>query len=61
MRRIALRLQLFPISPIWISKPRPIRRETSLDRFRARYGMINLSRLRQKVEENLVAFSQVRS
>ena len=29
----------------------------SLDRFRARYGMINLSRLRQKVEENLVAFS----
>ncbi len=32
----------------------------SLDRFRARYGMINLSRLRQKVEENLVAFSQAR-
>jgi len=30
-----------------------------LDRFRARYGMINLSRLRRKVEANLVAFSQV--
>jgi hypothetical protein len=34
---------------------------TSLDRLRAKYGMINLSRLRQKLEENLVAFSQVRS
>lgn len=34
---------------------------TSLDRFRARYGMINLSRLRRKLEENLVAFSRVRS
>lgn len=33
---------------------------TSLDAFRARYGMINLSRLRRKLEENLVAFSQVR-
>jgi hypothetical protein len=32
----------------------------SLDRFRARYGMINLSRLRREVEVNLVAFSQVR-
>jgi hypothetical protein len=32
----------------------------SLDQFRARYGMINLSRLRRKLEENLVAFSQVR-
>jgi hypothetical protein len=29
----------------------------SLDRFRARYGMINLSRLRRKVEANLVVFS----
>jgi hypothetical protein len=34
---------------------------TSLDRLRSRYGMINLSRLRQKLEENLVAFSKVRS
>jgi hypothetical protein len=34
---------------------------TSLDQFRARYGMINLSRLRRKLEENLVAFSQVRT
>lgn len=34
---------------------------TSLDPLRARYGMINLSRLRQKLEENLIAFSQVRS
>jgi hypothetical protein len=34
--------------------------KASIDRFRARYGMINLSRLRRKVEENLVAFSQVR-
>lgn len=33
---------------------------SSLDRFRARYGMINLCRLRRKLEENLVAFSQVR-
>lgn len=33
----------------------------SLDRFRARYGMINLSRLRRKVEANLIAFSQVRA
>jgi hypothetical protein len=31
----------------------------SLDQFRARYGMINLSRLRRKLEENLVAFSEV--
>jgi hypothetical protein len=31
-----------------------------LDRFRARYGMINLSRLSQQVEANLIAFSQVR-
>jgi hypothetical protein len=30
----------------------------SNDRFRARYGMINLSRLRWKVDENLVAFSR---
>jgi hypothetical protein len=37
------------------------RARTSLDRFRARYGMINLSRLRRKVEETLVAFSQVRT
>jgi len=34
---------------------------TSLDQFRARYGMINLSRLRRKLEDNLVAFSQVRT
>jgi hypothetical protein len=34
---------------------------TSLDQFRARYGMINLSRLRRKLEENLVAFFQVRT
>ena len=33
----------------------------SLDRFRARYGMINLSRLRRQVEEKLVAFSMVRA
>jgi hypothetical protein len=33
----------------------------SNDRIRARYGMINLSRLRRKVEENLVVFSQVRT
>jgi hypothetical protein len=33
----------------------------SLDRFRARYGMINLSRLRRQVEANLVNFSQVRA
>jgi hypothetical protein len=32
----------------------------SLDRFRARYGMINLSRLRRQVEANLIAYSQVR-
>jgi hypothetical protein len=31
-----------------------------LDRFRARYGMINLNRLSQQVEANLIAFSQVR-
>jgi hypothetical protein len=30
-----------------------------VDRFRARYGMINLSRLRRQVEANLIAFSQV--
>jgi hypothetical protein len=29
----------------------------SLDRFRARYGMFNLSRLRRKIEANLVVFS----
>ena len=29
-----------------------------LDRFRARYGMINLSHLRQQVEANLIALSQ---
>jgi hypothetical protein len=29
----------------------------SLDRFRARYGMINLSRLRREVDTNLIAFS----
>ena len=33
----------------------------TLDRFRARYGMINLSRLRRQVEANLVASSQVRT
>ena len=33
----------------------------SLDRFRARYGMINLSRLRWKVEASLVAFSRARA
>ena len=33
----------------------------SLDRFRARYGMINLSRLRRQVQANLIAFSQVRA
>jgi hypothetical protein len=32
----------------------------TLDRYRARYGMINLSRLRRQVEANLIAFSQVR-
>jgi hypothetical protein len=32
----------------------------SLDRFRARYGMINLSHLRREVEANLVAFSPAR-
>jgi hypothetical protein len=32
----------------------------SLNRFRARYGMINLSRLRRQVETNLIHFSQVR-
>ena len=31
----------------------------STDRFRARYGMINLSFLRRKVDANLVAFSQL--
>ena len=31
----------------------------SLDRFRARYGMINLGRLRRQVETNLSAFSRV--
>jgi hypothetical protein len=31
----------------------------SLDRFRARYGMINLSHLRRQVEANLTAFSEV--
>jgi hypothetical protein len=30
-----------------------------LDRFRARYGMINLSRLRRQVEANLIASSRV--
>ena len=35
--------------------------QVSLDRFRARYGMINLSRLRRKLEENLVAVSRVRT
>jgi hypothetical protein len=29
----------------------------SLDRFRARYGMINLSRLRREVDSNLIAFA----
>jgi hypothetical protein len=33
----------------------------SLDRFRARYGMINLSRLNRQVEANLARFSQVRA
>lgn len=32
----------------------------SLDRYRARYGMINLSRLRRQVEAKLIHFSQVR-
>ena len=31
-----------------------------LDQFRARYGMINLSRLSRQIEEKLIAFSQVR-
>jgi hypothetical protein len=31
----------------------------SLDQFRARYGMINLSHLRRQVEATLIAFSQV--
>ena len=31
-----------------------------LDRFRARYGMINLSRLRRQVEAKLIAFSELR-
>jgi hypothetical protein len=35
--------------------------KASNDRFRARYGMINLSRLRRQVEANLVAVSQVRA
>jgi hypothetical protein len=34
---------------------------TSLKQFRARYGMINLSRLRRNLEESLVALSQVRA
>jgi hypothetical protein len=33
----------------------------SLDRFRARYGMINLSRLRRDVDANLVAASKTRA
>lgn len=33
----------------------------SLDKFRARYGMINLSRLRRQVQANLIAFSQARA
>jgi hypothetical protein len=33
---------------------------TSLDDDRARYGMINLSRLREQVEAKLIHFSQVR-
>jgi len=33
----------------------------SLDRFRARYGMINLSRLNRQVDANLVRFSQIRA
>jgi len=33
----------------------------SLDRFRARYGMINLSRLNRQVDANLVKFSQIRA
>ena len=32
----------------------------TLDQFRARYGMINLSRLREQVEATLIHFSQVR-
>ena len=32
----------------------------ALDRFRARYGMINLSRLRRQVEANLIPFSKLR-
>jgi hypothetical protein len=32
----------------------------SLNRFRARYGMINLSRLRRQVDTSLIHFSQVR-
>jgi hypothetical protein len=32
----------------------------TLDQFRARYGMINLSRLREQVEAKLIHFSQVR-
>jgi hypothetical protein len=36
------------------------RARATLDQVRARYGMINLSRLRRQVEANLIAFSQVR-
>ena len=33
----------------------------ALDRFRARHGMINLSRLHRQVEANLVRFSKIRA
>jgi hypothetical protein len=40
--------------------PKTAQALASLDRFRARYGMINLTRLRRQVEANLIAFSEVR-
>jgi hypothetical protein len=33
----------------------------AIDRFRARYGMINISRLHRQVEANLVRFSKIRA
>jgi hypothetical protein len=39
-------------------KAKTAQARASNDRFRARYGMINLSRLRREVDESLVAFSR---
>ena len=40
--------------------PKTAQALASLDHFRARYGMINLTSLRRQVEANLIAFSEVR-